>query len=135
MHVLEAYPIFRSLLAQNVSPHKALAQTIEELDRRYLKAVERLSLDEGSPLHLQYLGAGTCALLAYVDTRDNLLYVANLGDSRAVLGRQCAFLDGLIEAVEVAVNYTNPNPDPPPRPSLKPNPNPNPNPRSQWIII
>jgi len=65
----------------------------------------RLSEDEGSAGHLQWLGAGTCALCAYIDTRDNLLYVANLGDSRAVLGKQSACMEGLIEAVEVTVDH------------------------------
>lgn len=36
---------------------------------------------------LEYASAGSCALLALYDSANNILRVANTGDSRAVLGR------------------------------------------------
>jgi len=86
---------------------QAMTHMLEELDRRYLNVVQKLSSEtQGSNAHLRHLAAGTCAVVAYIDKSECVMHVANLGDSRAVLGKTSNLMPGIIDAIEVTVDHS-----------------------------
>ncbi|KAF9081996.1 hypothetical protein BGX23_000208 [Mortierella sp. AD031] len=87
--------IFKELnLVRNPRDSKAVGEAIErgflKLDQRIVHDTAKRVLEHASqPLACSALLpaiSGSCALMAYVDSRDNDLYVACVGDSRAVMG-------------------------------------------------
>lgn len=65
-----------------------------ELDARYLEVVDAHRQGSDSRMYCQHLGAGSCALMLYLDKTNGTYHVANLGDSRMVLAKNCGLVYG-----------------------------------------
>ncbi|KAF9125692.1 hypothetical protein BGW39_007219 [Mortierella sp. 14UC] len=97
---------------------------IEAIERGFLKLDQRIVQDSvkrvlehpSRPLACSSLLpaiSGSCALMAYVDSRENDLYVACVGDSRAVMGVREPTTDGkghVWRAVPLSFDQTGRNP-------------------------
>lgn len=101
------YQTFTQCLRESKSDvGRALRQSLIELDNFYLELVNRHRYGGDSRVYLQYLGAGSCAVLLHLDKSDGSYHVANLGDSRIVLGKQCPYMNSLTEAVALTVDHS-----------------------------
>ncbi|KAG0372032.1 hypothetical protein BGX24_000839, partial [Mortierella sp. AD032] len=108
-------------LVRNPRDTQAVIEAIErgflKLDQRIVQdSVKRVLEHPSRPLACSSLLpaiSGSCALMAYVDSRDNDLYVACVGDSRAVMGVREPTADGkghVWRAVPLSFDQTGRNP-------------------------
>jgi serine/threonine protein phosphatase PrpC len=108
-------------LVRNPRDTQAVSEAIErgflKLDQRIVQdSVKRVLEHPSRPLACSSLLpaiSGSCALMAYVDSRDNDLYVACVGDSRAVMGVREPTADGrghVWRAVPLSFDQTGRNP-------------------------
>jgi serine/threonine protein phosphatase PrpC len=75
---------FKAAKERGMDPESAFKFAYGETDRQYLEhAREQAETVVGRPTDLF---AGSCAVGAYVDFSSGMIYVSNLGDSRAVFG-------------------------------------------------
>ncbi|KAF8948112.1 hypothetical protein BGZ47_006370 [Haplosporangium gracile] len=108
-------------LVRNPRDSQAVSEAIErgflKLDQRIVQdSVKRVLEHSSRPLACSSLLpaiSGSCALMAYVDSRENDLYVACVGDSRAVMGVREPAADGrghVWRAVPLSFDQTGRNP-------------------------
>ncbi|KAF9129292.1 hypothetical protein BG015_004212 [Linnemannia schmuckeri] len=108
-------------LVRNPWDPQAVSEAIErgflKLDQRIVQdSVKRVLEHPSRPLACSSLLpaiSGSCALMAYVDSRENDLYVACVGDSRAVMGVREPTADGrghVWRAVPLSFDQTGRNP-------------------------
>ncbi|KAF9901688.1 hypothetical protein EC991_005792 [Linnemannia zychae] len=108
-------------LVRNPRDTQAVIEAIErgfvKLDQRIVQdSVKRVLEHPSRPLACSSLLpaiSGSCALMAYVDSRENDLYVACVGDSRAVMGVREPTADGkghVWRAVPLSFDQTGRNP-------------------------
>ncbi|KAF9542821.1 hypothetical protein EC957_001541 [Mortierella hygrophila] len=108
-------------LVRNPRDPQAVSEAIErgflKLDLRIVQdSVKRVLEHPSRPLACSSLLpaiSGSCALMAYVDSRDNDLYVACVGDSRAVMGVREPTANGrghVWRAVPLSFDQTGRNP-------------------------
>ncbi|KAL8709582.1 MAG: hypothetical protein Q9220_005674 [cf. Caloplaca sp. 1 TL-2023] len=92
---------------------KAIKEAFLELDTDIMKeAIEAINGSrplQQSLLDLSTADSGSCALLGFYNAPSQLLQVANLGDSRAVLGRRN--IEGTWEAIPLSTDQTGYNAD------------------------
>ncbi|OAQ24563.1 protein serine/threonine phosphatase 2C [Linnemannia elongata AG-77] len=108
-------------LVRNPWDSQAISEAIErgflKLDQRIVQdSVKRVLEHSSRPLACSSLLpaiSGSCALMAYIDSRENDLYVACVGDSRAVMGVREPTADGrghVWRAVPLSFDQTGRNP-------------------------
>jgi pyruvate dehydrogenase phosphatase len=85
----------------SVSQDAVIARTFLQLDREIVDEAVELALASTSQYNatrvLERANSGSCAIVAFYDSQNQLLKVANTGDSRAILGRRTTTGDGKIE--------------------------------------
>eukprot|EP00656_Telonema_subtile_P021401 TRINITY_DN2243_c0_g1_i2.p1 TRINITY_DN2243_c0_g1~~TRINITY_DN2243_c0_g1_i2.p1 ORF type:complete len:216 (-),score=23.04 TRINITY_DN2243_c0_g1_i2:40-687(-) len=85
---------------------RALQESLVRLDTQYLELVDRHKKSTDLKVYLQYVGAGTCAVLLHLNKTNGSYHVANLGDSRIVLGKQCPHMSDLTEAIPLTADHS-----------------------------
>lgn len=91
-----SYAEFEKQLEKTRDPKQAFEKAFEQLDARYIDECLQNPRKAG-------LFAGSCAVALYFDCVKNCLWVANLGDSRAVLGNVDE--TGWVETVEMTTDH------------------------------
>jgi serine/threonine protein phosphatase PrpC len=91
-----SYAEFEKQLEKTRDPKQAFEKAWENLDNEYIEECLKNPRKAG-------LFAGSCALALYFDCVKNCLWVANLGDSRAVLGNVDE--SGWVETVEMTMDH------------------------------
>lgn len=92
-----SYAEFEKQLEKTRDPKQAFEKAWENLDNEYIEECLKNPRKAG-------LFAGSCALALYFDCVKNCLWVANLGDSRAVLGNVDE--SGWVETVEMTMDHS-----------------------------
>jgi serine/threonine protein phosphatase PrpC len=91
-----SYAEFEKQLEKTRDPKQAFEKAFEQLDKDYIDQCLQNPRKAG-------LFAGSCAVALYFDCVKNCLWVANLGDSRAVLGNVDE--TGWVETVEMTTDH------------------------------
>lgn len=91
-----SYAEFEKQLEKTRDPKQAFEKAFEKLDKDYIDQCLKNPRKAG-------LFAGSCAVALYFDCVKNCMWVANLGDSRAVLGN--VEESGWVETVELTTDH------------------------------
>lgn len=100
----ECYGKFNKYLKAMHDAGKAIAHAFLETDACWLKLVKSHMAAKHRDTWNE-VTAGTCAVAVVFDKERQVLYVGNLGDSRAVVGSVCSD-SGILEAVEMSKDHS-----------------------------
>jgi len=93
----EAYKEFHQQLRATKDPEQAFKRAWVSLDEKYIRQCIKNPRKVG-------LFAGSCSLAAYIDFNEMTMWIANLGDSRAVLGNITD--GGWVDTVELTTDHS-----------------------------
>lgn len=100
----ECYNKFQKYLRAMKDIGKSLAHSFLEMDASWLKIVKNHMAQKHASTWNE-VTAGSCAVAAVFDKKNQQLIVANLGDSRAVVGSICSDSQ-ILEAVEMSKDHS-----------------------------